>query len=92
MQQRPKNLDDTFNMAVQSEKINYAPPKAAGAMALPILPVNQHNAPPPTEESEADLLVALEDIEADNKSHVAANEAQKVPPQRSILRQLALLQ
>jgi hypothetical protein len=66
-----KNLDDAFNMAVQSEKINYAPPKAAGAMALPVLPVDQHNAPPPPEESEADLLAPLKDIEADNKSRVA---------------------
>jgi hypothetical protein len=72
MRQTPKTLDDAFDMAVQSEKINYAPPKTAGATALPVLPVDQHNVPPPNEESEADLLAALEDIEADNETRVAA--------------------
>jgi len=62
----------TFDMAVQSLKINYAPPKAAGAMALPVLPVDQHNVPPPNKESEADLLAALEDIKAENKNRVVA--------------------
>jgi hypothetical protein len=33
---------------------------------------DQHNASPPNDESEAHLLAALEDIEADNKSRVAA--------------------
>jgi hypothetical protein len=72
MRQTPKTLDDTFDMAVQSEKINYAPPSAAGATALPVMPVDQHNTSPPAEETEADLLAALEDIEADNESRVAA--------------------
>jgi len=72
MRQTPKNLDNTFDMAVQSEKINYAPPKAAGATALPVMPIDQNNTPLPTEETEADLLAALEDIEADNENRVAA--------------------
>jgi hypothetical protein len=72
MRQTPKNLDDAFDMAVQSEKINYAPPKAAGATALPVMPVDRHNGPPLTKESETDLLPALEDIKADNESRVAS--------------------
>ncbi len=72
MRQTPKTLDDAFDMAVQSEKINYAPPKTAGATALPVMPVDQHNTPPPAEENKADFLAALEDIEAENESRVAA--------------------
>jgi hypothetical protein len=72
MRQTPKNLDNTFDMAVQSQKINYAPPKAAGATALPVMPIDQNNTPLPTEETEVDLLAALEDIEADNENRVAA--------------------
>jgi hypothetical protein len=72
MRQIPKTLNDTFDMAVQSEKINYASAKTTGATALPVMPVDQHNPPLPAEETEADLLAVLEDIEAKNESHVAA--------------------
>jgi hypothetical protein len=72
MRQAPKTLDDAFDMAVQSEKINYAPAKTNGATALPVMPVDQQNTPPPAEDTEADLLAALEDIEAENESRVAA--------------------
>jgi hypothetical protein len=72
MRQTPKTLDDAFDMAVQSEKINYAPTKTTGATALPVMPVDQQNTPPPAEDNEADLLAALEDIEAENESRVAA--------------------
>jgi hypothetical protein len=71
MRQAPKTLDDAFDLAVQSEKINYAPTKT-GASALPVMPVDQHNMPPPAEDNEADLLAALEDIEAENENRVAA--------------------
>jgi hypothetical protein len=67
MRQTPKTLDDAFDMSVQSEKINYAPTKTTGAM-----PVDQQNTPPPAEDNEADLLAALEDIEAENENRVAA--------------------
>jgi hypothetical protein len=72
MRQAPKTLDDAFDMAVQSEKINYAPTKTAGATALPVMPFVQHNTAPPAEDNKADLLAALEDIEAENKTRVAA--------------------
>jgi hypothetical protein len=72
MRQTPKTLDEAFDMAVQSKKIIYAPTKTAGTMALPVMPVNQHNTPLPAEDNEADLLAALEDIEAENESSVAA--------------------
>jgi hypothetical protein len=72
MRQAPKTLDDAFDLAVQSKKINYAPTKTGGATALPVMPVDQHNMPPPAEDTEADLLAALEDMEADNENRVAA--------------------
>jgi hypothetical protein len=85
MRQAPKVLDDAFDMAVQSEKINFTPQKAQGTTALHVMPVNQTDSPQSTDKSEADLLAALEDTE---------NKAQQVPPQRSIvrLRQRTLLQ
>ncbi len=72
IRQSPKTLDDAFDLAVQSEKINYAPTKTGGATALPVMPVDQHNMPPPAEDTEADLLAALEDAEAENENWVAA--------------------
>jgi hypothetical protein len=72
MRQAPKTLDDAFDLAVQSEKINYAPTKTSGATALPVMPVDQHNTPPPAKDNEADLLAALEDIEAETENRVAA--------------------
>jgi hypothetical protein len=72
MRQAPKTLDDAFDLAVQSEKINYAPTRTNGTTALPVMPVDQHNMLPPAEDNEADLLAALEDMEADNENRVAA--------------------
>jgi hypothetical protein len=72
MRQAPKTLDDAFNLAVQSEKINYAPTRTNGATALPVMPVDQHNTPQPAKDNEADLLAALEDMEIENKNRVAA--------------------
>jgi hypothetical protein len=72
MCQAPKTLDDAFDLAVQSEKINYAPTKTNRATALPVMLVDQHNTPQPAEDNQADLLAALEDMEIKNENRVAA--------------------
>jgi hypothetical protein len=66
MHQASKVLDDAFDMAVQSEKINFT---------LPVMPVDQSDSSSPADESEADLLAALEDLKADNKRRVVAVKA-----------------
>jgi hypothetical protein len=68
----PKVLDHVFDMAVQSEKINFTPQKTQGATALPVMPIDQADSLPPADKSEANLLAALEDTEAENNCHVAA--------------------
>jgi hypothetical protein len=79
MRQTPKTLDDAFDMAVQSEKINYALPKTAGAMALPVLPVDQHNFQPHNKESKADLLAALESNGNRSSSNGTCNKSSSGP-------------
>jgi hypothetical protein len=75
MRQAPKVLDDAFDMVIQSEKINFTPLKTQGATALLVMPVDQSDSSLPTDESEADLLATLKDIEADNKRRIAAVKA-----------------
>jgi hypothetical protein len=64
MNQSPKVLNDAFEMAVETKKKTYVPPKALGVSALPVMPIDQEDDAAPTEETKTDLIAALEEAKS----------------------------